>query len=161
MRQYEIGINEYNRLLVHIDKTFKYDTEKIRIYKVLVKGLKTYENKVINIRIEKVVQNVLKEYNVNYSKWYGWYRIYVSRQNPYTQFEIILASKEKVSKRTYFKIDYLKEKLKELEEKHKKDVLNFKNVSEIVGKYNSALRYFKEAERELCNIPDWFSFNRF
>ena len=159
MREYEIGINEFNRLLLHIDKTFKNDIEKINIYKALVNGLKSYENRVINVRIEKIVQNILKNYYVSYCKRYGWYQLYVSNKG--INFEITLAPREQESNKTRFKISYLEDKLKELEEKHKKDILNSKNVSEIVGKFNTALKYFREAERGLYNIPEWFSFNKF
>ena len=159
MREYEIGINEFNRLLLHIDKTFKNDIEKINIYKALVNGLKSYENRVINVRIEKIVQDILKNYYVSYCKRYGWYQLYVS--NKCINFEIILAPREQESNKTRFKISYLEDKLKELEEKHKKDILNSKNVSEIVGKFNTALKYFREAERGLYDIPEWFNFNKF
>lgn len=161
MREYEIGINEYNRLLSHIDKAFKNDIEKISIYKTLINGLKFYENRVINKRIEEIAQELFKNYSVSYYKRYGWYTLYISKQNPYRHFEITLAPREEKSKNTRFKTNYLKETLKKLEEKHKKDVSNSKNITEIVGRYNVALEYFREAERELHNIPDWYSFNRF
>ncbi|MBV4416989.1 hypothetical protein [Clostridium tyrobutyricum] len=161
MREYEININEYNSLILHVEKTFKSDIEKMNIYKTLINGLKAYENKVINKKIEKIVQELFEHYGVSYYKNYGWYELYISKQNPYKHFEITLAPREEGSKHTRFKIDYLKENLKKLQEKHKKDVLNSKNIAEIVGQYNTALKYFRSAAEKLRDIPSWYSFNRF
>lgn len=161
MREYTIGINEYNRLLLHIDKTFKNDIEKINIYKTLINGLKSYENRVINKRIEKVVQDILKNYSISYYKYYGRYELYISSQNPYRRFEITLAPRDEKNNKVRFKIEYLKQKLKELQEKHKNDILNSKNIPEIVGQYNSALKYFRAAAEKLYNIPDWSLFDKF
>jgi hypothetical protein len=161
MRECEIGTNEYNQLLSHIEKTFKLDIEKMSIYKTLINGLKSYENRVINKKIEKVVQELFKNYSVSYYKNYGWYELYISSQKPCRHFEIPLAPKEEKSRNTRFKVDYLKGNFKKLQEKHKKDILNSKNIAEIVGQYNTALKYFRSAAEKLRDIPSWYSFNRF
>lgn len=161
MREYSIGIDEYNRLLLHIQEVFKNDIEKMSIYKTLINGLKIYEDRVLNKRIERLAQEVLKNYDVNYYKRYGWHELNISAQNPYRHFKIPLAPKEEKSKNTRFKISYLKGKLEKIQEKHKKDIINFNNISEIIGRYNVALEYFRVAERKLYDIPNWSMFSRF
>lgn len=162
MREYEIALSEYNRLLAHVDKTFKNDIEQINVYKKLINGLISYENKVINIKIKEKVQSILKEYYVGYSKRYGWYELYISKTKTHISFDIALALREEEeTKRTRFKIGYLKDRLKKLQEKYEKDILNSKKISEIVGQYNSALQYFRAAAEKLYEIPNWNAFNRF
>lgn len=161
MREYSVGIDEYNRLLLHIQKVFKSDIEKMGIYKTLINGLKAYEDRILNKRIERPVQELLKNYDVDYYKRYGWYELNISAQNPYRRFEIMLAPREEKSKNTRFKISYLEDRLKGIQEKHKKDIINFNNISEIIGRYNIALEYFRAAERKLYDIPNWSTFSRF
>lgn len=158
MRQYSISDNEYNKLLLHIDKTLKHDAELIKIYTRLIEGLKSYEGRVLNTRIEKPIQAILNEYKVHYGKRYDHYYIYINRDQK--QFEISLVGYVK-EKNYKFTLDHMKETLKTTKEKHEKEKNKAEQVTEIVGKYNAALRWYRAAEKDLQELPGWFGFNRF
>lgn len=165
MYYYEINSHEYNKLLAHVYRSLRKDDEKIEIYKKLIKGLAFYENKVINIRIEKIVKEILEPvYSVSYYKSYGSYRLYIdNKEAKYYKFrfQITIGVDNEKIKKTRFKLKYLQDSLKKLEEKHKTDKENEFKVLDIVSEYNSALRYFKIAENRLRDIPEWYSFSRF
>lgn len=159
MYYYEIELNEYNKLITHVYKIMETDLEKIKIYKMLIKGLAFYEGRIINIRIEKVIKKILEpEYKVHYYKSYDWYRLCIYKKS--TKFEINLGKDEKEN-RTRFKLTNLQNDLLKLETKHNNDIKNSSDVINIVSQYNTALKYFRTSENLLRNIPGWYTFDRF
>jgi hypothetical protein len=156
LRDYDITTFEYNKLVAHIDKSLKYDKETIAIYVKLIKALKTYDGKILNLRIQNHIS--LEGYNVHYYKSYQRPFLYIS--NEYSRYEIQLASSSN-DKYIKFDINYLIKGLEALKLKYEKNLKEIDNVAEYVCKFNIAVKLLEEAKNNLSNLPNWYGFSRF
>lgn len=153
MYKYSIEINEYNKLITHVDKTIKDLKETIQIYKILIKQLESQDNKQVTKRILNHIK--LEGYNVSCLRSYDRQYLYIYKGSFKTEIALCEYKENKLS------IECLKRNL-DSKEKLLNEAIEIQNkVSEIVSKYNATLNAFKVAEKELYSIPGWSSFDRF
>lgn len=151
---YIIQAMDYNKIVAHCDKTIKEEQEKIRIYKVLINQLENQDGKKITKRIDKYSQ--IEGYYISHVKRYDRHYLYISNKNSGFNFDMGLCD----YKEEKLNLEYIKKSLNSLQDNVKKDIESNKNITETISIYNTALKYYKEAEENLKNLPGFYSFDR-